>query len=214
MHDTALIAGKLFCHNYGSPGKVVLDIGGKNVYGNADGSLKRFFEDIGMKFICVDIEDDKSVDIVVKPGDKLPFEDGSVDLIVSTSCFEHDPCFWMTFKEMSRVLKFGGFIYVNAPTNGTYHCHPGDNWRFYSDAGQALAYWSGVQIANEHVFPVKVTETFHILPKSDIWVDFVCVWERVEKKEIAITISKELSQTIGILEKSLNNNGYKTTKKC
>jgi len=47
----------------------------------------------GMKYVCIDMEADASVDIVVPPGEKLPFEDGSVDLIVSTSCFEHDPCF-------------------------------------------------------------------------------------------------------------------------
>ena len=46
-----------------------------------------------MKFVCIDMEADPSVDILVQPGEKLPFEDGSVDLIVSTSCFEHDPCF-------------------------------------------------------------------------------------------------------------------------
>ncbi len=47
-----------------------------------------FFEEKGMNFLCIDIEPDISVDIVVSPGEKLPFKDGSIDLIVSTSCFE------------------------------------------------------------------------------------------------------------------------------
>ena len=50
---------------------------------------------------------------------------------------------------MTRIIKPSGYIYINAPTTGHYHCYPGDNWRFYSDAGQALAYWSGKQISNE-----------------------------------------------------------------
>lgn len=210
MHATAIKSGSFFAQSYGGIGKVVIDIGGQDV----NGSLRVFFENLGMKYICVDIEPHKSVDIVVKPGDKLPFENSSIDIIVSTSCFEHDPCFWITFKEMTRITKLGGFIYVNAPTNGPYHCHPGDNWRFYSDAGQALAYWSSFQFSNETIFPVKIVETFHILPKNDVWLDFICIWERVDEKQTDIVVSKSISENVGILEKKLNNNNFKTQKKC
>lgn len=210
MHDTALISGKFFAEKYGSLDKIVLDIGGLNV----NGSLRPFFESLGMKYICLDIEEHSSVDIVIKPGEKLPFDTGSIDLIVSTSCFEHDPCFWVTFKEMTRIVKLDGFIYVNVPSNGPYHCYPGDNWRFYSDAGQALSYWSSYQFSNEEIFPVKVVETFHILPHHDVWKDFVCVWKRVEEKEKDITVSKDIYENIGVLEKALNDNNYRTQKKC
>jgi SAM-dependent methyltransferase len=209
MHDTSLISGKLFAENYGENNLIVVDIGGRDV----NGSLRSFFEEKGMKYICVDMETHQSVDIVINPGDKLPFENQSIDLIVSTSCFEHDPCFWMTFKEMSRIIKMNGYIYINAPSNGVYHRYPGDNWRFYSDAGQALAYWSGVQISNEIVFPVKVIETFHIIPLNDIWMDFICIWQRTEIKEKEITISDEINNKIGRLEQALLNNGLKTIKK-
>jgi len=209
MHYTSTVSGNYFANVYGAAGKIVLDIGGKDV----NGSLRPFFEKKDMKYICVDMEEDSSVDIVVKPGEKLPFENGSIDLIVSTSCFEHDPCFWITFKEMSRVIKLGGFIYVNAPSNGPYHGYPGDNWRFYSDAGQALSYWSSFQFGNEDIFPVKVVETFHIVPPSDTWIDFVCVWQRVDEKQRDIVVSKNVSQTTGILEKALNDNNLKTIKK-
>ena len=209
MHDTASKSGELFAMSYGGVNKVVVDIGGQDI----NGSLRSFFENLGMKYICVDIEPHISVDIVIKPGDKLPFNNGTIDLIVSTSCFEHDPCFWITFKEMSRITKLGGFIYVNAPSDGAYHCHPGDNWRFYSDAGQALSYWSSFQFSNEPVFPVKVVETFHILPKHDVWCDFVCVWERVDEKQSDIVVSKNIIEKNGILEKMLNDNKFYTKKK-
>jgi len=212
MHDTSSLCGLAFSEVYGGINKIVLDIGGMDVY-NCGATLRKFFEDRGMKYISIDLEPHPTVDIVVKPGEKLPFEDGSVDLIVSTSCFEHDPCFWLTFKEMCRVVKLGGYIYVNAPSNGNYHCHPGDNWRFYSDAGQALAYWSGVQINNEIVYPSKVIETFHILPLKDIWCDFVCVWQRVTNKETSITIPRTISETVGILEQTLHIKGLTTKKK-
>lgn len=209
MHDTASKSGELFAESYGGKNKVVVDIGGQNV----NGSLRHFFESLGMKYICVDIEEHESVDVVVKPGNKLPFDNGSIDLIVSTSCFEHDPCFWITFKEMTRITKLGGFIYVNCPSNGPYHTYPGDNWRFYSDAGQALSYWSSFQFSNEEVFPAKVVETFHILPKNDIWCDFVCIWERVDEKQTNIVVSNIILENIGLLERKLNYNNFHTKKK-
>ena len=174
MHDTAITSGDAMAHIYGKPGLVVLDIGGQDV----NGSLRQSFESRGMKYICVDMVEHPSVDIVVGPGEPFPFEDGSVDIIVSTSCFEHDPCFWLTFREMARVVKEGGYIYVNAPSNGPYHGFPGDNWRFYGDAGQALAYWSGRTFEGKS-YPTDVEESFHVLPQKDIWTDFICVWKRI-----------------------------------
>jgi predicted SAM-dependent methyltransferase len=210
MHPTSLQSGKAFAESYKIENGIVIDIGGRNV----NGSLRSFFEEQGMKFICIDMEKDPSVDIVVPPGDKLPFGDGSVDLIVSTSCFEHDPCFWLTFREMTRIIKPSGYIYINAPTAGPYHGYPGDNWRFYSDAGQALAYWSGKQISNETVYPVKVVETFNVV--GNIWNDFVCVWKRVNNENIdkSIIVHTDIINTIGILEKTINTYGLTTRKRC
>jgi SAM-dependent methyltransferase len=208
MHFTSLRSGESFSETYGGADKIVVDIGGQDV----NGSLRNFFTEKGMKFMCVDMIEHPSVDIVVKPGDKLPFDNSSVDLIVSTSCFEHDPCFWLTFKEMTRIIKLDGYIYINAPTAGPYHCYPGDNWRFYSDAGQALAYWSGKQVINEEVYPVKVVETFNVV--GEIWNDFVCVWTRTENKETEILVNTDILNTIGKLEKSINDKGLATRKKC
>lgn len=209
MHYTALKSGEAFSASYGIPNGLVIDIGGRNV----NGSLRSTFEMKGMKYVCIDMDTDPSVDIVVPLGEKLPFEDGSVDLIVSTSCFERDPCFWMTFKEMTRIIKQSGYIYINAPSSGPYHCYPGDNWRFYSDAGQALAFWSGKQIANETIYPVKVVETFNVVGED--WNDFLCVWQRVNVENIEknITVSDEIINNIGALEKTINSCGLNTRKK-
>jgi SAM-dependent methyltransferase len=217
MHDTASKCGNAFAEAYGNPGYSVIDVGGRDV----NGSLRSFFTNRGMKYISVDIEAHSSVDIVVQPGEKLPFEDGSIDLVVSTSCFEHDPCFWMTFKELTRIIKPTGAIYVNAPTNGIYHAYPADSWRFYSDAGQSLAYWSGKQLGNEPIFPVRVEESFNVLPPpydpdGCYWNDFVCVWTRVpeENKETEITTPNRVLETIGILEETARRYGLSTRKKC
>ena len=207
MHLSAQVSADAFADTYGAPGKVVVDIGGQDV----NGSLRNSFEKRGMKYICVDMEEHPSVDVVVRPGEKLPFEDQSVDLVVSTSCLEHDPVFWMTFKEMTRIIKDDGHIYVNAPATGSYHCYPGDNWRFYSDAGQALAYWSGIQVSTEKVYPVKVLETCHVLGNE--WIDIVCVWGRTQTKETEIVVSQHISSTIGKMEEQIQKQGLSTLEK-
>jgi SAM-dependent methyltransferase len=208
MHDTSLASGACFAMVYGKAGQTVVDIGGLDV----NGSLRPYFIKQKINYICVDMEAHPSVDIVVKPGEKLPFETGSIDMVISTSCFEHDPCFWITFREMCRIVKPNGYIYVSAPSDGNYHCHPGDNWRFYSDAGQALAYWASKQMDNEVLYPVKVEETFHILKKAEIWTDFVCVWRRCEEKTYEIITPKNIRTTIGPLEHTLTFNNFTTIK--
>ena len=208
MHETSFRSGQSFLESYGKKHDLVVDIGGKDV----NGSLRQIAIKLEMGYVCVDIEHDISVNIIVKPTQRLPFEDNSIDLIVSTSCFEHDPCFWLTFKEMTRIIKPEGYIYVNAPTRGMYHAYPGDNWRFYSDAGQALAYWSGISIGNEKVHSVKVIETFNVL--GDDFNDFVCVWKKTNEISEEITVQKSIINNIGILEQSINTKGFMTRKKC
>jgi SAM-dependent methyltransferase len=201
-----MTSGALMGKVYGQAGFTVVDVGGLNV----NGSLRADLESQGLKYICVDMEAHPSVDIVVKPGEKLPFETGTIDMVVSTSCFEHDPCFWITFKELCRIVKVGGYIYVNAPANGLYHKFPGDNWRFYSDAGQALAYWAGYKMYEAEItYPVSVVETFHILPVNAVWIDFVCVWKRGEKVETEIVLSSTIKDTMTPLKNELCVAGLK-----
>jgi hypothetical protein len=51
---------------------------------------------------------------------------------------------------------------------------------------------------------------------GDCWNDFVCVWKRVnvEDKETNITVHSEIITSVGILEKTINDNGLQTRKKC
>ena len=88
-----------------------------------------------------DLAPGNGVDIVIEDPNILPFPQDSFDAIVSSSCFEHDQMFWLTFLELGRVLKPGGYAYINVPSNGEYHRHPEDCWRFYPDAGAALEKW-------------------------------------------------------------------------
>lgn len=167
MHDTAYEIGKKFFEVYWSPAfNRILDVGSRDV----NGSLRDFCP-AGAIYVGIDLEPGPGVDIVPEDHNVFPFDSESFDLIVSTSAFEHDQMFWLTFAEMARVLKPGGFIYVNAPSNGRYHSFPYDNWRFYPDAGLALQAWSE-KIGQ----PVKLVESFTARRKAVTWSDFVMVF--------------------------------------
>lgn len=171
MHDTAMNAGKLFANKYAKNEMVVLDVGGLNV----NGTLRNIFENIGCKFISLDIQEDRSVDIAVKQFDSFPFQDNYFDIVISTSCFEHDAMFWITFREMSRVVKSGGYLYTNVPSAGPYHAYPDDCWRFYKDYGTALETWSHFKINNTS-YPVKLISQHF---ENGVWKDNVCVWQKL-----------------------------------
>lgn len=135
MHTSAKESGRNFALKYCkdlAKDSVVVDVGSYSV----NGSVKEYFKDY--KYVGIDIAAGPNVDIVTELG-KIPFEDSVVDVVISTSCFEHDEFFWETFIEMCRVLKPGGYIYINAPSKGYYHAHPVDCWRFYKDSWPALA---------------------------------------------------------------------------
>jgi len=138
MHNTAFINAAYFYNKYCKENignKIVLDIGSYDV----NGTLKPIFSNC-KTYIGLDQSAGPNVDLVAE-SHNIPLEDKSIDIIVSSSCFEHDPMFWVTFNEMCRLVKPSGFIYINAPSNGPYHAHPVDNWRFYKDSWKALEEW-------------------------------------------------------------------------
>jgi SAM-dependent methyltransferase len=144
MHISALQAGQKFFDAYWrSEFTGILDIGSFDV----NGSLRQVSPP-DAKYTGIDLGPGKGVDLVLDDPYDFPFPAGSFDMIVSTSCFEHDRLFWLTFLEAARVLSDRGFLYINAPSRAPYHFAP-DRWRFFPDAGVALEYWgrrSGVAI--------------------------------------------------------------------
>ena len=162
MHDTAALTGEAFFACY--PGATILDVGSMDVNGTL-----RPYAPIGSTYLGIDIAAGPAVDVVVEHAAAFPFAAAAFDLVVSSSCLEHDPMFWVTFAEMARVA--AGFIYVSAPSNGPYHGHPGDCWRFYADSAAALAQW-----ATRCGFAVELIETFMVAPRRDVWIDNVMVF--------------------------------------
>lgn len=146
----------------------ILEIGSYNV----NGALRDHAAPT-TKYVGVDMEQGPGVDLVVTPGEALPFEDESFDLVMASSVFEHDPCFWKTFLEMCRTVRTGGYIYISAPSNGTFHRYPRDHWRFYPDCGEAFVAWAAA-----HDIEVLLVESFVADRKAEVYNDFVAVFRK------------------------------------
>jgi SAM-dependent methyltransferase len=170
MHPSAMEAARIFFDKY-KPTRII-EIGSYDLCG---GPMKSVSPP-GCTYLGVDLVAGNGVDRVMPDPYKVPAGSDSFDACVSTSTFEHVEFFWLTFLEMVRVVKPGGLIYINAPSNGPYHRHPTDCWRYYLDAGPALAKW-----ANRNGYSVEVLETAIGEPDGgdpNGWKDWMCVWRR------------------------------------
>lgn len=187
MHDTAHTIGQIFFGTYVAPGSRVLDIGSMNINGTL-----RDFQPVGCSYVGVDLGPGKGVDVVVSRISQLPFRSESFDVIVSTSCFEHDAMFWQTFIEMCRVLRPSGYIYLNVPSKGSLHQYPIDAWRFFPDSGIALQDWAQI-----NKYDINLLESFITLNLSDIWNDCAMVFTKGGGPP-SVFISEKYSMAINV----------------
>ena len=139
---------RYICGDYlaSSEGLMVLDIGGANV----NGTYADIFSQEKFKYTAADISPSVGVDVVLDDPYRLPFDDTSVDIVISGQAFEHVEFFWLLFVEMSRVVKDNGWIFLIAPSGGPIHRYPVDCYRFYPDAYAALAKYGGVNLIGVH----------------------------------------------------------------
>ena len=168
MHESAMKNGEVFFATYSKYFKdsvvTVVDIGAQDVNGSLKEVCPKKF-----KYIGVDFQNGKGVDIVLSDPYTLPFENETIDIVVSNSCFEHSEMFWISFLEILRILKPTGLFYLNVPSDGRVHKYPVDCWRFYPDSGQALVTW-----AKRNGFNSTLLECYTQLEGN--WYDYVAVF--------------------------------------
>jgi len=173
MHPTAMNNCKSFFDAYSEfftndKTTKVVEIGSQNV----NGSL-RSVAPSGYEYVGVDFQSANGVDIVLDDPYSLPFESNSIDIVLSSSCFEHSEMFWLVFLEVMRILKPTGIFYLNAPSAGDFHRYPVDCWRFYPDSGRAMISWSRRNGGN-----AALLESY--IQKGGEWQDFVGVFLKDE----------------------------------
>jgi SAM-dependent methyltransferase len=168
MHPTAMLNGKRFFDTYVTQlsNPIVVEIGSQDV----NGSLREVSPE-NAQYIGLDFVSGKGVDVVLTDPYHLPFESDSVDVVVSSSCFEHSEMFWLVFIEVLRILKPSGLFYLNAPSNGVFHRYPADCWRFYPDSGSALVTWAKREGMNPALLESYISAQY-----GDTWNDFVAIF--------------------------------------
>lgn len=113
-----------------------------------NGSTRTAFESIGAHYTGADLECGANVDVVMPSPARLPFDDGSFDVVCSLQTFEQAPEFWRLFQDMVRVCRTGGVLIVIAPSAGAEHRYPVDCYRFLPDSFAALAPRTGTVLVD------------------------------------------------------------------
>jgi SAM-dependent methyltransferase len=104
---------------------------------------------IDHEYLGVDIKPGANVNVVMKKPYRIPLKTNSVDVAISGQVFEHIAFPWVSFYELSRVVKPGGYIFLTAPSRGHVH-DVWDCWRYFPDSMRALAAITRMELREVH----------------------------------------------------------------
>lgn len=109
---------------------------------------------------------------LVSDASELAVVDEAADCVVCTGTLEHLPDPWKSAREIERITKPGGLVYVDAPFMQGYHADPKDYWRFTCDGLREL--FAGFE---------EVESGVHIGPASGLCWVFVAFCQGLAKTE-------------------------------
>jgi len=121
----------------------ILEVGSRDV----NGTFRIYFDNPNWEYIGLDLVKGPGVDIVSLEPYRYPFDDCSFDLIVSGQTIEHVEDTHQFMREIGRLIKPGGLVYVSAPHDCEEHRFPIDCWRIFPDGMRFLfAKIAGLQV--------------------------------------------------------------------
>lgn len=116
----------------------VLELGTKRV-GNQPSTLRRSWVRDTVGYIACDFEAGLDVDVVVDAESlSKTFPQSSIDAVIACSVFEHIRKPWLAAREIGKVLRPGGLVFVQTHHTYPLHAYPFDYWRFSREALEAL----------------------------------------------------------------------------
>lgn len=141
MHDTCFKWVQSVVKQIDLTGLSVLEVGSYNV----NGSVRPLFKE-AKNYVGIDNREGPGVDRVMDAS-LLNFHGPMFDIVISTEMLEHDPAFWISMREMGRVLKPQGHLIITARGNGfPLHDYPGDYWRFMPQSFELLFQIAGCEV--------------------------------------------------------------------
>jgi len=103
----------------------------------------------------------------------LPFEDDSIDLVLSGQTLEHVKNPFRSVAEMCRVLKPDSYIILIAPSGGPRHDSI-DCWRFMDDGFKAIAEEVGLEVVSDWIDKSAPDE------RSRKWADHIFIGKKYD----------------------------------
>ena len=194
MHNESFEKMKLFVQeylrNYCNNHLIIGELGSRDL----NGSYRDLFNCKNWKYIGLDIEKGKNVDIVLsEPYNWKEIEDNFFDVIISGQTFEHIEFPWLTIREIYRVLKPNGLFCIIVPSKGREHKTPVDCWRFYPDGIKALAKWGRLK-------PIEVFTEFNV----GEWGDTFGVMQKIVNNDLKKSII-DIQRPKNLKDKISNN---------
>ena len=113
--------------------KVIKNIGQNKLIISLGSGIKKIRNDV----INVDFYPFTNVNVVADIS-RLPFKDGSVDVIINEFVLEHVKDPRLVIKEIYRVLKTGGLVYIAVPFVASFHSSPDDYYRWSKEGIKKL----------------------------------------------------------------------------
>ena len=140
----------------------IIDIGSLDI----NGSYKELFNNKRWKYIGIDIIEGSNVDVVLKEQYKLPFDDNSIDIIISGQSIEHMSHPWLMMEEIGRILKNEGFCCMIAPGCGPPH-EEKDYWRIMPDGMRMFADIANLQVIEVGQSGARTWNDSYLIAKKD-----------------------------------------------
>jgi len=114
LRDACRIFEKLVNPNEFPDKRLVLDVG------CCDATLRDFFISKGFSWVGVD-KDPKTLNVMKASMEDMPFPDSSFDVVFSSHALEHTETPIAALREMCRVAKPGGLLFIVTPICCDYH---------------------------------------------------------------------------------------------
>lgn len=153
MHESSHSKMEWFKNNYldVSNNLKILDIGSLDNVG--DYNYRDIFDETNWDYVGLDIVEGNNVDLVITDiYNWFEIDDNSYDVIISGQFFEHLKYFWLTFSQIERVLKPGGYICIIVPSSGPKHNENMlDCYRFHESGLIAMAEYVDLDVLHASV---------------------------------------------------------------
>lgn len=174
-----------------------LEIGGR---GQASARVRSMMPP-GWEYISVDIHPGDNVDIVADLHTlSKSLSPNSVDVIYSSSVFEHIFQPWLAVVECAKILKVDGHMYTAVPQAWPRHSEPWDFWRFMEGSWPALFNpLSGFEIINQiAIEEAKAVPVVMCLPNraqlsgsSVLYLQIACLARKIGEPQQTWTYAKQ-----------------------